>query len=1138
MDFVHLHNHSEYSILDGMCRIDEMIDMAKKYGMESIALTDHGNMFGAIYFYKKASNKEINPIIGCEIYTTDDRFKKDKESKTYHLILLAKDYTGYKNLMKIVSIGHVEGFYFKPRVDWEILEKYREGLIATSACLQGNIQQRLLAKDKDGAKDVLYKYLDIYGDDFYIELMNHGIDEEIAILPEMYKLAKDNNVKVIATNDMHYIHESDYDYHRALLSINTGKKLTDENKLEFTTNEFYFKSPDQMKELFKDYPDAIENTLEIAEKCNLKLVLDDASKALFPKIEIPENYSSIDEYFEDMAWKGLKERFPNGVSDEYKDRLKYELEMIRRMKFEGFFILLKDLIDEARRRNIPVGPGRGSAAGSLLLYSLRITDIDPLKYNLFFERFINPERVTMPDVDIDFSDDRRDELYEYAREKFGEKKVARIITFVSMKSKAILRDVGRVMNIPLAEVNRIVKEFDKDTGGDPSATLSNAKNYPSFWKKMNEKEEYKKMLEYAIRMEGLIKSSGLHAAGMVISPDDITEYAPLYRDKNGVIATQYDMKSVESVGLLKFDLLGLRTLTTIRYAEDMVKEIDPQFDINKVDTEDKKVYEMIGKGDTSGVFQLESRGMREFLKRFKPEKFTDLILAIAFYRPGPMQYMDILIDRREGKQPIEYRHPAMEKILSETYGIMVYQEQVMQVASELAGFSLGEADILRRAIGKKKKDLMDKMKKKFVDGCVNNGISEKTANDVYSDIEKFAQYGFNKSHATAYAMLAYQTAYLKSHYPIIFMAAQLNSVIHNPDKIAFYLEEAKKMGINVKYPSINKGGAFFKWENDSIIVAMGGIKNVGTSAALLIEEERDKNGEYKDFFDFMERVYSIDKINSRAISFMIKAGVFDEFNPNRKALLESYEDVIKYVENKIEMEKKGYMSLFGSPSVNIKKPEIKEVEWSDEERWQMERESLGFFVKDTPLDRYRMEWELFSTIKLGELKDFLDEKDVNIICMIKSKVIKTRRKKILIAPAMDFTGNVELVAYDDEAEKFNGIIEEDKIYLIKGRTRSRESEDSNITIIIKDAIPVYEIWEKHIEGVKIFINKSDLEDEKFIEELYNTVTKYKGNKKLIFTILDGKSSYPPMISKSIKVNINNSFIESIKDLDYTILMNI
>ncbi len=1129
-EFVHLHNHSEYSVLDGMCRISELVGKAKEFGMPAVALTDHGNMFGAIYFYKEAKKQGIKPIIGCEIYMTDDMSVKTRETVTNHLILLAKNYTGYKNLLKIVSIGHTEGFYFKPRVDKNVLRKYSEGLIASSACVEGELPYYLLRNDRERAKKALFEYLDIFGkDNFYIELMNHGLEKELAVIDKLYELAQENDVKVIATNDAHYIYREDAIYHDALLCINTGKKLNDENRMKMEMEELYFKSTDEMIDLFGKYKGAIENTLEIAEKCNLGLTLDDPSKALFPEIEIPENYSSIDEYFEDISRKGLDNLFEGNVPKEYEERLEYELKMIKDMKFPGFFILLKDLIDEAKKRGIPVGPGRGSAAGSLLLYSLGITDVDPLKYNLFFERFINPERVTMPDVDIDFSDDRRDELYDYARERFGETKVSRIITFVSMNAKGILRDVGRVMEIPLSEVNKIIAEFDKDTAGDPKPSLKNAKKYSSFYKLINSKNTYKTMLQYATRMEGIIKSSGLHAAGMVISPKDVTEFAPLFRDKNEIISTQYDMKSIESVGLLKFDLLGLRTLSTLQYAEDMIKEKDPSFKVKNIDLEDKSTYEMIGRGDTAGVFQLESRGMREFLKRFKPQKFTDLILAIAFYRPGPMQYMDTLINRREGKEMIEYLHPAMEKILKETYGIMVYQEQVMQVAAEIAGFSLGQADNLRRAMGKKKMDIMEKMKKEFLIGAGKKGINSKLAEEIFNDIMKFAQYGFNKSHATAYAILSMQTAYLKNHYPGIFMTAQLNSVIHKIDKITVYLEEAKSMDIKIDYPDINEGGAYFKWRDDKIIVAMGGIKNVGINLGEIIEKERETNGQYKDFFDFIERMYKIGKLNSRAVTFMIQAGVFDSFHSNRQSLIDSYDDIIKYVEDKHKIESAASMSLFGSADASVKKPAIRESEWNNEIRWQMERESLGFFVKDTPMDRYKREWELFSTYSVSELKDFVDEKSVRIVCMIKKKTIKKKRKNILIVSAMDFTGDFELISYDKDAEENFNKLKEDGIYCIEGKTRSRESEESAITIVINKIIPIKKVWAEYIKGIKIFVEENILKEEKKIDSLDKILQKYnKGNGDVYFVIKGEKREYPLMKSNSLNIKIN---MKTLKDLE-------
>ncbi|ACI20003.1 DNA polymerase III subunit alpha [Dictyoglomus thermophilum] len=1041
MSFVHLHVHTEYSLLDGACRIDELIDQALEFNMPAVAITDHGVMYGVIDFYKNAKEKGIKPIIGCEVYVAPgSRFDKKQRTDLYHLILLAKDFEGYKNLIKIVSLSFLEGFYYKPRVDKELLREYSKGIIALSSCLAGEIPSYILQNNLEKAKNAIKEYLDIFGEDFYLELQNNGMEEQEYVNSYLIKLSRELNVPLVATNDVHYLRKEDAEIHDILLCIQTGSKLNDKDRLRFKTNEFYFKSPEEMKALFKDVPDAIENTLKIAEKCNVEIPLNNV---ILPVFEVPEG-ETLDSYFERLCWEGAKKRFGEDIPENIRERLSYEISVIKQMGFSGYFLIVQDFVNYAKSRGIPVGPGRGSAAGSLVSYVLGITNIEPTRWGLIFERFLNPERVTMPDIDIDFCFERREEVIEYVRNKYGKEHVAQIITFGTMAARASVRDVGRVLDVPYNEVDRIAKLIP------PNTSIEEALNTSEELRNLVENNpQAKRIIEIAKRIEGNARHASIHAAGIVISKDPLMEYVPLQVMNGTDVVTQLPMTNLEELGLLKMDFLGLRTLTVIY---DTIKKIKENYgieiDINNISLSDEKVYELLQKGETIGVFQLESRGMRNLLRDIKPEKFEDLIAVLALYRPGPLGRLESYIKRKRGEEKVEYMHPALEPILAETYGVIIYQEQVMEIAHRLAGFTLGQADVLRRAMGKKKPEVMEEQRGIFVKGAVERGIPENVAIEIFEDMAKFAEYGFNKSHSAAYAFVSFQTAYLKAYYPKEYMASLLTSVKNSTTKLSKYIAEAKRIGIKILPPDVNESVVDFTVTPQGIRFGLSAIKNVGESVAEAIVEERSR-GRFKSIFDFIKRLSS-KVINKRALESLIKSGAFDSFGYSRRALLENIDKILESAQV-MKRAHIGQVSLIDLESLPQEEIINNMPEFSIDEILEMEKEMLGFYVSYDPQEELRKISEKLFDYTIDDLVEVESGSQVIVPGILKNvrEVIDRKNQKMLFATLEDFTGEAEITVFSSVYGNYKDILKEGKKVIISGKLEiDRDESEERIKIIV------------------------------------------------------------------------------------------
>ena len=1032
-EFVHLHLHSEYSVLDGVLFIDEIVDYALKYGMPAVALTDHGNLFGAIEFYKKATEKGIKPIIGMETYVTDgSMYEKTKAGEIYHLTLLAENEEGYRNLLKISTESYLKGFYYKPRVDKEFLKKHSKGLIALSGCLQGELSRKiLLGYDETELQKTLQSYLEIFGrDNFFLELQDIGLEENKIVNRKLLELSSKYNVRLVATNDVHFLRATDKILQEVVLCIQTGTRLDDPKRMKIETDQIYFKSPEEMWKIFGELEEALLNTVEIADRVNLTLELDPTNIHL-PHFDIPEQYSSAFEMLSDLALRGLKERFSGSeIPAQYMERLQKELKVIKELNFSMYFLIIWDLIREAKRRNIPVGPGRGSAVGSLVLYALGVTDVDPIKYNLLFERFLNPERVSPPDVDIDFADNRRDEMIRYIREKYGENNVAQIITFGRAKAKQAIKDVARVLGLPYSESDKIAKTIT-ETGSLQDEYETN----PVFRDLINSNDVYKKVYDLACRIEGRVRNISTHAAGVVVAPVEIYQIAPLYRSEDeDTVTVQFDMKSLELLGLLKIDLLGLRTLTIVFETEKLVKRKNPDFSIDKINYDDVKTYELLSKGETIGVFQLESEGFRNVLKRVKPGKIEDLIAVLALYRPGPMKsgMLESYIRRKNGEEKIDYLDERLKDILQETYGVIAYQEQVMLLASTLAGFSLGEADVLRKAMGKKQKEVMEKMMESFVEGCVKNGIEKGKAEQIFNFIAPFAEYGFNKSHAAGYAKLAYITAYLKAHFPLEFIVANLNAEMNTQDaqeKIYKFLKEASTFGISVIPPSINKSDYEFKIEGEnSIMYGLGAIKNVGKAAVEEILKVRGTRGKFESVEDFISLV-DTRKVNRKTLESLIKAGAFDEFSPNRKALLQALDELLQSSKSFVKM---GTLFTLSSNQSAIEK--YKHLPFTLDDIIYFEREALGLYLSIHPLDKFP--FLKFQPINSAKIKDALLDGDEVLMVGVISEVSKKKNKNGEVYASIkiaDFEGEIRGYVHPQLFREKVDLLKEDQIVLISGK---------------------------------------------------------------------------------------------------------
>lgn len=1043
--FVHLHVHTEYSLLDGACRLPDLVKAAEELEMPALAITDHGVMYGVIDFYKRAKQAGIKPIIGCEVYVaTRTRFDREpgKDDNQYHLVLLAENQEGYRNLVKMVSQAFIEGFYYKPRVDLELLSQHHQGLIALSACLAGEIPHLLLAGQKEQARSQAAKYRDIFGPEhFFLEIQDHGMEEQKRINPMIREIARDLGLSTVITNDAHYIRKENASVHDILLCIQTGKVLSDTNRLRFPTDEFYLKPAEEMYALVPDYPEEAQRTVEIAERCHLEF---EFGKLHLPIYQVPEGYS-LDTYLEKLCWEGLRERYGDPPPAKARERLEYELSIIKQMGFSGYFLIVWDMVHFARRAGIQVGPGRGSAAGSLVAYTLGITNIDPLANGLLFERFLNPERVTMPDIDTDFCFERRGEVIDYLVQKYGEDHVAQIITFGTMAARAAVRDVGRVMNIPYGEVDRIAKLIPADIGMSLDRALEIS---PELKQAYEEDYTVKQIIDNARSLEGMPRHASTHAAGVVISKEPLTHYLPLQKTNDSGITTQFPMTTVEELGLLKMDVLGLRTLTVIRDALDLIRANGKQPpDMLKLPLDDKKTYELLTKAETTGVFQLESSGMKGILKNLKPERFDDLVALVALYRPGPLGsgMVEDFINRKHGVTKVEYLHPALAPILQDTYGVILYQEQVMRIASELAGFTLGQADLLRRAMGKKKPEIIAAQRENFIKGAESRGVKGQVAGEIFDLMAYFAGYGFNKSHSAAYAFIAYQTAYLKAHYPVEFMASLLTSVMDTQDRVPVYIEECRRMGIEVLPPDVNESMTNFSVHGDIIRFGLAAVKNVGRAAISDIIEARESGGKFTSLVDFCSRV-DTRLVNHRVLESLIRCGAFNSLGLARSQLLAMI-DASMEAANRIKEEKaNGQMSLFDLGGGQEAASQFEEVpvpdvpEFPASQLLEMEKETVGFYISGHPAAEYRDILSANTSCALAEVEHQQDGAMLTVGGVVGAlrKAVTKKGEMMAYVTLEDTTGALEVLVFPKLYPRFMEIIEKEKAILVNGRLSLQE----------------------------------------------------------------------------------------------------
>jgi DNA polymerase III subunit alpha len=1149
--FSHLHVHTQYSILDGASRISLLIDKVKALGMEAVAITDHGNMFGVKEFHANAIKKGVKPIIGCEIYVAkrsiaDVSGKEDRSGE--HLILLAKNITGYKNLIKLVTLAWTKGFYYKPRIDKELLARYREGLIASSACLAGEIQDEILNGTMQGAEAALKSYLDLFGDDFYLEVQRHETHDPSAdqsifpleqkVIEGFRKLSEKYNVRMIATNDVHFINAEDAEAHDRLICINTAKDIDDPDRLRYSKQE-YLKSEDEMRAIFSDMPEVVDNVSELVAKIE-KYKLD--HNPIMPDFDLPEGYKNDDEYLKYLTYEGARKRWGT-LTKEQTDRIDFELETIAKMGFPGYFLIVQDFLRAAREMGVSVGPGRGSAAGSAVAFCLRITDIDPIKYGLLFERFLNLDRISMPDIDIDFDEDGREAVLKYVVDKYGHDKVAHIITFGTMAAKMAIRDVARVQKLPLPDADRLAKLVPER----PGVTLSSA--YTEVPELAKEKESPNKLiaqtLKYAEVLEGSVRQTGVHACGIIIGKDSLDNYIPLCTAKDtDLYVTQYEGTQVESVGLLKMDFLGLKTLSIIKDAVENIKRsrgID--IDVENLPLEDSKTFELFSNGETTGIFQFESTGMKRYLKELKPNRIEDLIAMNALYRPGPMEYIPRFIKRKQGLEPIEYTIPVMEKYLKESYGITVYQEQVMLLSQELAGFTKGQADSLRKAMGKKKKSIMDEMKLMFMEGCQKNGYDESLINKIWSDWEAFAQYAFNKSHSTCYALVAYQTGYLKAHYPAEYMAAVLSRNINDLKKITVFMDETRRLGMEVLGPDVNESNVKFTVNKDgNIRFGLGAIKGVGESAVLQMIEEREANGPYKNIYDLVERV-NLNSLNKKNLEAMAIAGAFDCFSELTRAQYFSIdsrgvsfiENLIRYGNNSKAVKNSSQQTLFGGTGgFEIIKPEPAICpDWPNLEKLNKEKEVIGIYLSAHPLDEFKLEINTFATANLADLQNLSDwlDKDVIVAGMVTDTKngIGKNGKPYGSFTLQDYTDSFRFMMFDKEYLEFSKFFITGYYLLVKGRVQKRRYREDELEFHIKKMNLLSSVKDELIKSVTLKINPADINSE-MISGLLELIRENRGETELKFVFYDSDDKISlPMFSRTLRVRLNNELISFLDD---------
>ena len=1141
-DFVHLHFHTKYSLLDGANTIEAVVDTADRYKMPALAITDHGNMFGVIEFYQAAIKKGIKPIIGCEAYIAP-KSRLDKKNNygipnaSFHIVLLASSNIGYKNLIKLVSEAHLEGFYYRARIDKELLAQHSEGLICLSSCLKGEVPYRLLEGREEDAIKAAGEYIDIFGrDNFYFEIQDNKIKDQEKINRDLIRLSKKLGVQVVATGDCHYLKRENARAHEILLCIQTGSNINDPHRLRFSTDEFYMKSPEEMHRAFSEIPEAILNSREIAKKCNVELQF---GRFFLPEYDVPEGFTK-ESFVERLAFKGLEERFPEGAApvaassvpkSEYEARLKEELSVINRMGYAGYFLIVWDFINYAKANAIPVGPGRGSAAGSLVAYCLRITDLNPIKYGLLFERFLNPERISMPDIDIDFCMDKRDRVIQYVTGKYGSDHVAQIITFGTMAARGVIRDVGRSLDIPYSEVDRVAKLIPEG----PNVKLEDAlSSEPKLKELMNADSRIKTLIEYALSLEGLTRHASTHAAGIVISKEPLTEYVPLSRGTKDEVVTQFAMEDIEKIGLVKFDFLGLKTLTvidhTVRLINSTTQEDDNErFDIVAIPLDDLATYELFSSGNTTGIFQLESSGMRDILVKIKPDKFEDLIAILALYRPGPLGsgMVDDYVKRRRGLIPVKYETPEIKDILKETHGVIVYQEQVMKIANVLAGFSMGEADILRRAMGKKDPETMTNLKERFKEGAKQKNINSKKAEKIFDLIEYFAGYGFNKSHSAAYALISYQTAYLKVHYPVEYMAAMLTCEMGKMDKVTAGIRECKDMGIDVLPPDVNESEKDFTVTGKSIRFGLVAIKNVGESAIESIIATRRESGNFKSVFDFCKRV-DLRKVNKRTIESLIKCGAFDSMGIHRSRHMDVIDKAISFGGS--YQKSKNQVSIFdtltpedqGNPSGLI--PNIDE--WDEHILLKNEKETIGFYITGHPLARFEAVIKKHSQITTKDIAELDDGKEV-VICGIITEIKTTLTKKgdkMAYARIEDMDGFAEVIIFPDTYKASSDILAEDKPVIIIGSINKSDAGFKIKSSKIQDLLtaPVKKDTRVDIRLHSVGLTQDDL------KALKGILKEHSGAYPVYIHIISNQKEYILALDNSMRINPSNNLITAVE----------
>lgn len=1149
--FSHLHVHTQYSILDGASNINQLLDKVKSFGMEAVAITDHGNMFGAKEFHSAALKKGIKPVIGCEMYVAKRSISEvaGKEDRSGdHLILLAKNLTGYNNLVKLVSTAWIKGFYYKPRVDKELLARFKEGLIASSACLAGEIQDEILKGSLEGAENALQSYLDIFGDDFYLEIQRHETydpDADRTVFPNQQKvieafkkLSAKYNVKIIATNDVHFINAEDAEAHDRLICINTGKDIDDPDRLRYTKQE-YLKTGEEMRAIFSDIPEAVDNVTELVAKIG-KYKLD--HEPIMPDFELPGEFTGDNEYLRHLTYEGARERWGE-LTKEQTERIDFELDTIAKMGFPGYFLIVQDFLRAAREMGVSVGPGRGSAAGSAVAFCLRITDIDPIKYGLLFERFLNLDRISMPDIDIDFDEDGREDVLKYVVNKYGHNKVAHIITFGTMAAKMAIRDVARVQKLPLPDADRLAKMVPDR----PGITLTQA--YAEVPELLKEKESPNKLvaqtLKYAEVLEGSIRQTGVHACGIIIGKDALDNHIPLCTAKDtDLYVTQYDGRQVENVGLLKMDFLGLKTLSIIKDAvENIKKSKKVEIDIDNLPLDDKKTFELFSNGDTTGIFQFESSGMRRYLRELKPNRFEDLIAMNALYRPGPMEYIPRFIRRKHGQEPIDCPLPVMEKYLMDSYGITVYQEQVMLLSQELAGFTKGEADSLRKAMGKKKKSIMDEMKLKFQEGCHKKGYDEEIVNKIWSDWEAFAHYAFNKSHSTCYALVAFQTGYLKANYPAEYMAAVLSRNINDIKKITTYMDETRRMGIEVLSPDVNESDVKFTVNRDgNIRFGLGAIKGVGESAVLQLIEEREQNGLYNSIYDLVERV-NLNSLNKKNLEAMAVAGAFDcfpEISRSQYFALDTrgtsfIESLIKYGNNAKTIRMSSQQTLFGdSGDFYIAKPEPTECpDWPKLEKLNREKEVIGIYLSSHPLDDFKLEINTFTSATLADLQNLQNwfERDVTVAGMITDvkNGISKNGKPYGSFTLQDYSDSFRFILFDKEYIDNSKFFYVGYYLLVKGRVQKRKYRNEELEFNIRSINLLSSVKDELIKSVTLKVNPEFINRE-MINELLELAKENMGETELHFLFYDNEDKISlPMFSRTIRVRLNNGLLAYLED---------